>query len=96
MTIAKMATRIPSNVGVGSQEDCTEFQLHKSQMPEFDSLRGKIADFTEHRLTRYVKGIEDLQQRVVLLDLLSRYRKGFVAVAWKRGRPVYVIITKEK
>lgn len=95
MTIAKMATRIPSNLGP-SQDHCTEFQLHKSQIPEFDAIRKKIVDFTEHKMLKYISTIEDVQQKTVLVDLLAKYRRGAAAIAWKRGRPIFCNVNKEK
>ena len=94
MTTAKMATRIPSN-GAG-QVQCTEFQLHKSQIPEFDKIRDKIVDFTEHRMMRYIAAVKDEQQRGALIALIGKYRLGHAAIAWRRGRPIFVAVSKEK
>jgi hypothetical protein len=92
MTIVKMATRIPSN----GQEHSTEFQLHKSHVPEFDQIRDKIIDFTEHRLARFINEITDVQQRGALLELIGKYRLGQAAIAWRRGRPIFVNVSREK
>lgn len=88
-----MATRNPTNVGV-SRDDCTEFQMHKTQHPQFDEARKKLIDFTEHKLIRFLDKTKDAQQRAVLVGVIDRYRKGDVAVAWKKGHPIYVETTK--
>ncbi len=89
-----MTTRNPSKVDFN--KDCTEFQMHKTMHPMFDQLKKKLIDFTEHKLTRYLLTIEDPQQREMLMNVIDRYRRGLVAVAWKKGRPVHVDLTKEK
>jgi hypothetical protein len=55
-----------------------------------------LIDFTERKLVRYMKLITDPQQRQALRDLLRQYKKGEVAVAWKKGLPQYFNVTKEK
>lgn len=90
-----MATRDPSRVGVDKTER-TEFQMHKSQHPQFDNAKKKLVDFTEHKLVRLIATIDDAQQKQVLSELVEQYRHGRVAIAWKRGRPVYVDLVKEK
>lgn len=89
----KMATRTPSK---GSLTDGTEFQLHKSQLMLFSGIMSKVIDFTEHKLLKCIDSVDDVQQKVVLKDLLDKYRKGTVAVSWRKGRPVQLPVTKEK
>lgn len=89
-----MTTRNPSKVDFN--KDCTEFQMHKTLHPQFDSLKKKLIDFTEHKLVRYLDSIVDAQQREVMMDIIDRYRRGLIAVAWKKGRPVHLDLTKEK
>jgi hypothetical protein len=88
-----MATRDPHNVDVSSE--CTEFQLHKSQHTVLVGLLHKVIDYTEHRLKKYVSMVTDPQQKAALQELLERYKKGLVAIAWKKGRPVWLPVTKD-
>lgn len=88
-----MATNTPKNVSVRPGE-CTEFQLHKSQQTIFNGIRKKIYDYSEHRLRRYIETIKDAQQEMVLVALLHDYIEGSVAIAWKRGQPVWIKVTK--
>lgn len=84
-----MATRNASDVP-GRPEKCTEFQLHVKSVPS-----SNVIDFTERKLLIYVSNAKDQQQRAVLLALIEDYRNGHVAVAWRRGLPVPLRITKE-
>jgi hypothetical protein len=70
-------------------ERCTEFQLHGG------SSSRNVVDFTEHRLFRIAAKTHDPQQRLVLMAMIEDYRKGNIAVAWKRGQPVWIKVTKE-
>ena len=74
-------------------EKTTEFQLHKSLLPV--SNIKKIIDYTERRLHLFVKRIADPQQRETLINLLDKYCRGEVAVAWKAGKPVWINVTKD-
>ena len=90
-----MATRNPLNVNFLSG-DCTDFVLHSSQRSSIDKSSGcRIYDYTEYRLIRYAQNTEDAQQKLVLMALITDYRVGLVAVAWKRGQPVPLRVTKE-
>lgn len=88
-----MSTNIPKNVPMKLGE-CTEFQLHKSQQTIFQGILKKVFDYSEHRLIRYIDTIKDAQQKLVLVALLQDYIDGNVALAWKRGQPVWVKVTK--
>lgn len=90
---AEMATRNPADVKV-ERDGCTEFVLHKSQQSLFHGIQKKIVDYTEHRLLRYANIVRDPQQKLVLMAMISDYREGKIAVAWKRGMPVYIRVTK--
>lgn len=89
-----MSTRNPSKVDV--RQDCTEFQMHKTMHPLFDQVKKKLIDFTEHRLLKYHASIVDSQQKAVLIDVIDKYRKGMIAVAWKKGRAIWIDLTKER
>lgn len=89
---ASMATRTPRDQGKKPGEHCTEFQMHKSQQT---GNSRKIIDFSEHKLRLYIKDILDEQQRVTLKGILSDYKAGKVAIAWKAGRPVWLSITRD-
>lgn len=62
----------------------TSFQVHKS----FQNNDNKnVLDYSEYRLRRYLVSITDQQQKKVVSELLSDYKKGLVAVAWRKGFP---------
>lgn len=88
-----MAINIPKNILVRPGE-CTEFQLHKSQQTVFNGFRKKIYDYSEHRLSKYIDTIKDAQQKTVLIALLHDYVNGDVAIAWRKGQPVWIRVTK--
>lgn len=88
-----MATNIPKNV-LAKPWECTEFQLHKSQHTILNGILRKVYDFSEHKLIEYIKKIDDAQQRVVLNQLLKDYISGNVALAWRKGQPVWIKVTK--
>ena len=90
---AEMATRNPADVKV-EREGCTEFMLHKSQQSIFNGIQKKIVDYTEHRLMRYAMNVRDPQQKLVLMAMISDYRMGLIAIAWRRGMPIYIKVTK--
>lgn len=75
-------------------ETCTEFALHISQQTHLSGKRKGLIDYSQRRLERYIKLIDDSQQKLVLVALLHDYIKGDVAIAWKRGLPVYIRVTK--
>ena len=89
----KMATRRTKQPGWKPGERCTDFQLHKSQLP-LNSLRS-IIDYTESKLRRFLRTVSDLQQKETLKSVLEGYCKGEIAVAWKAGRPVWIHVTKD-
>lgn len=88
-----MATRNTQGLGRKPGEACTDFQLHKSQI--LGSSGRNLFDYTEFRLNKYIQHITDEQQKLALTDILTQYKKGLVAVAWKSGRPIWITITKE-
>lgn len=92
MSRSSMATRVPPGT---SAADTTDFVLHKSQQTRFNDILDKIIDYTEKRLLRYAEKTKDAQQRVAIMALALDYKAGRVAVAWRRGDPVYVYVTKE-
>ncbi len=91
----EMATRNPADVRDG-KDGCTDFVLHKSQQNIFHGIQKKIVDYTEHRLLRYASNVSDQQQKFVLMALINDYRMGLIAIAWKRGYPIYLRVQKER
>lgn len=89
-----MAKNVPNKVAINPGE-CTEFQLHKSQLTIFQGILHKIHDYTEHRLIRNINHARDEQQRLMLVALLHDYIEGEAAVAWKRGKPIWIRVTKD-
>lgn len=89
----EMATRNPTDTKV-AKEGCTEFVLHKSQQAIFDGCQEKIVDYAEHRLIRCAIATKDPQQKLVLMALIQDYRDGKVAIAWRKGAPVYIRVTR--
>lgn len=88
-----MATRKPSDSEI-SLKDCTEFVLHKSQQTLLSGEQSNIIDYTEHRLRRYETYVTDEQQKHVLRTLLIDYVAGHVAIAWTRGKPTFLRVTR--
>lgn len=88
----EMATKIPTDVKV-AKEGCTDFVLHRSQQTTIAGSQKNIVDYTEHKLIRYATNVQDPQQKLVLMALITDYRAGQVAVAWRRGQPVYIRVT---
>ena len=88
-----MATRNPKGPKPGDR--CTEFQLHKSQLTLEIRDRRRLLDYTEHRLTRYIKQLTDEIQKATLKRVLADYRAGKVVVAWQEGKPVWYSVTRE-
>lgn len=82
----KMATRnvaeFPNRLS-----KCTEFQL-------FGQGGGNVIDITLHRLVKYAASTTDVQQKMVLCAMIDDYKMGNIAIAWKRGQPVYVHVTR--
>ena len=88
LAISNMATRNAAGMP-GRTEPGTDFQLHNS-----GSARN-IIDFTEHKLIRYAMKCNDAQQKLILMALVEDYRKGLVAISWRRGLPVPLRVTKD-
>ena len=93
MNIA-MSIRHPKDTKVKVGET-TEFHLHKSQYTIFTGILHLVADYTEYKLKKCINEAVDKQQKNVLLKLLKDYIAGNVAVAWKRGQPVWVMVSKD-
>lgn len=92
MSKTSMATRMPPG---GTPGNTTDFVLHKSQQTHLCSVQDDIIDYTEKRLIRYAELTIDPQQKQTIEALIYDYRSGRVAVAWRRGDPVYVWVIKE-
>lgn len=92
---ASVATRTTSDSDVPLHE-CTDFVLHKSKQTIFDGIQKRIIDFSEIKLRRMAEECTDLQQRLMLMSIISDYVKGKIAVGWRRGQPCYLRVTKEK
>jgi hypothetical protein len=60
----------------------------------FNDILKKVYDYSEHRLARHIEKTQDTQQKLVLIALLRDYISGHVVVAWKRGQPVWIKVTK--
>ena len=88
-----MSINFPKNAPM-KLGDCTEFQLHKSQQTIFHGILKKIFDYSENRLIRYINTVKDVQQKLILVALLQDYIDGHVAIAWKRGQPIWVKVIK--
>jgi len=88
-----MTTKIPKKKLVRSG-GCTEFQLHKSQQTIFNNILKNICDYSEFKLIRCINDVNDQQQKLILIALLNDYITGHVAVAWKKGKPIWIKIIK--
>lgn len=84
-----MATRNAANLP-GRPDKCTDFQLHMGK-----SIAKNIVDFTERKLLGYAMRTKDPQQKLMLMAMVDDYCKGNIAVAWKRGQPVFIRVTRE-
>lgn len=84
-----MATRNAANLP-GRPDKCTDFQLHVGR-----GTNKNVVDFTERKLIGYALRTKDAQQRLTLMAMVEDYVKGNIAVAWKRGSPVYIRVTKD-
>ena len=89
-----MATRFPKNSKYIPGES-TDFQLHKSQQTAHTGIMHQVLDYTEFRLKRYIEQTNDAQQKLVLVALLADYIAGRVAIAWKRGKPIWIRVSKD-
>ena len=73
----------------------TEFQLHISQFQSYFLNKRTLRDFTEFKLRYYIKNNTfDDQKMILIKSILDDYIAGKVAIAWKKGEPVYVRINK--
>lgn len=75
-------------------DHCTDFTMHVSQQTGYKGNKKNLIDYSQHRLEKYIDQIDDAQQKMVLFALLHDYVKGDVALAWKRGQPIYIQVTK--
>jgi|688.fasta_scaffold628745_1 hypothetical protein len=89
----KMRTRSTKGQHIAT-EGCTEFTMHVSQQTNLSGKRKHLIDYSQYRLMKYIDTVTDAQQRTVLIALLHDYIIGDVALAWKRGQPVYISVTK--
>jgi hypothetical protein len=89
----KMRTRSTKGQHIAT-ESCTEFTLHVSQQSVLNGKRRNIIDYSQRKLEKYINTVNDPQQKMVLVALLHDYIKGDVALAWKRGQPLYISVTK--
>jgi hypothetical protein len=92
MNIA-MSTKYPKSAKIKPGET-TEFQMHKSQLMAFAGMMHLVLDYTEYRLKHCIDKTRDEQQKSILQKLLKEYVSGDVAVAWKRGQPIWIKVTK--
>jgi hypothetical protein len=83
----EMATRNVADLP-GRPEKCTEFQVHGGEARN-------VIDFTERKLIKFAAKATDPQLKLTLAAMVDDYRKGHIAVAWRRGQPVYIKVTKE-
>jgi len=74
--------------------ECTEFTLHVTQKSEFSSKK-KLIDYSEYKLRKYIDSVSDPQQKLILNVMLQDYVTGNIAVAWRKGQPVYIKVSKE-
>jgi hypothetical protein len=93
MNIA-MATKIPKKAKMKPGES-TDFQLHKSQLTIFSGILHMVFDYTEHKLRKHINIVKDEQQKLTLRELLKDYITGNVAVAWKKGQPIWIKVSKD-
>lgn len=84
-----MSTRNVSDVP-RRLDRCTEFQLYVGRGADRNVL-----DFTLHKLVAYALKQKDAQLKLTLMALIEDYRAGLVAVAWRRGAPVPLRVTKD-
>lgn len=93
MNIA-MATKIPKKTKLKPGES-TDFQLHKSQLTIFSEILHIVFDYTEYKIKKHIEAAKDEQQKLTLKELLKDYKVGNVAVAWKKGQPIWIKVSKD-
>lgn len=89
-----MATKMPKKTKMKPGES-TDFQLHKSQLTIFSGILHRVFDYTEHKLRKHINVVKDEQQKLTLRELLRDYITGNVAVAWKKGQPIWIKVSKD-
>lgn len=90
--MVRVAKRVQKDIKAAPSE-CTQYQLHKTQLTVFAEFLRTTYDFTEFRLRRCIEEVDD-SQKLVLTDLLNNYVRGNVAIAWLRGQPLHINVTK--
>lgn len=65
--------------------DQTDYQLYSQS----------VIDYTERKLIRMMEAWKEGAQKLELAALIESYRHGNVAVAWRRGVPMYINITHD-
>ena len=86
-----MATRGSLSLGKNLSEPCTPFQLHKSQISAVQ-LRN-VFDWSEFKLKNLIENSNEEKVKDEMQLLLSLYKKGKVAIAWRAGKPVWINVT---
>ena len=56
-------------------------------------MMGTVIDFTAYKLENMAKGLDNLEDAMVVLGILEEYYKGEVAIAWEQGQPVIMPTT---
>lgn len=80
-----MATRNTQSNYVPISE-CTEFSIHAQQ-------KG-VLDFTESKLNQLFRQETDTAMRIQLAAMFEDYVSGNIAVAFSKGKPVCIRVTK--
>jgi hypothetical protein len=86
-----MATRNPSETPIPLSE-CTEFQVHVSQR----TITLEVIDYSEKKLIKLYEVTYDPVKKLSLSALIDDYRAGHVALAWWKGEPVSIKVTKDR
>jgi hypothetical protein len=73
--------------------NCTEFVLHKNYSSS--DVQQNLIDFSEKKLFKFMNSVTDNQQKQFLVALLKDYIDGNVAIAWKKGVPLYFKVLKD-
>lgn len=84
-----MATRNAADLP-GRPDKGTDFQLYAGK-----NGPSNVIDFTLAKLIRFATKAQDPQQKMMLMAMIEDYRNGVIAVAWRRGRPVHLKVTRE-
>lgn len=88
------ATKMPKKTKM-KLEESTDFQLHKSQLTIFSGILQMVFDYTEYKLRKHIDIVKDEHQKLTLKQLLKDYITGNVAVAWKKGQPIWIKVSKD-